>query len=78
MRPVEVFDDAIGCFSPEFGIAAVLAQYWGGLSILADRLKAANDFGVPVVFKVCSRWGWRVGLVRVVEFRVFGGRAGGP
>ncbi|MEP9385236.1 alpha-glucan family phosphorylase [Nocardioides sp. KR10-350] len=41
---------AIGYFSPEFGVAAALPQYSGGLGILAgDHLKAASDLGVPVV-----------------------------
>jgi glycogen phosphorylase len=41
---------AIGYFSPEFGVAAVLPQYSGGLGILAgDHLKAASDLGVPIV-----------------------------
>ena len=41
---------AIGYFSPEFGITAVLPQYSGGLGILAgDHLKAASDLGVPLV-----------------------------
>jgi starch phosphorylase len=41
---------AIGYFSPEFGIAAALPQYSGGLGILAgDHLKAASDLGVPVI-----------------------------
>jgi starch phosphorylase len=41
---------AIAYFSPEFGIAAALPQYSGGLGILAgDHLKAASDTGVPVV-----------------------------
>ena len=41
---------AIGYFSPEFGITAVLPQYSGGLGILAgDHLKAASDLGVPIV-----------------------------
>ncbi|HEY0888417.1 MAG TPA: alpha-glucan family phosphorylase [Nocardioides sp.] len=41
---------AIGYFSPEFGITAVLPQYSGGLGILAgDHLKAASDLGVPVI-----------------------------
>src|SRR6188508_1852083 len=40
----------IAYFSPEFGIAAVLPQYSGGLGILAgDHLKAASDLGVPLV-----------------------------
>lgn len=41
---------AIGYFSPEFGIAAALPQYSGGLGILAgDHLKSASDLGVPIV-----------------------------
>ena len=41
---------AIGYFSPEFGITAVLPQYSGGLGILAgDHLKSASDLGVPIV-----------------------------
>ena len=41
---------AIGYFSPEYGITAVLPQYSGGLGILAgDHLKAASDLGVPLV-----------------------------
>ena len=41
---------AIGYFSPEFGIAAALPQYSGGLGILAgDHLKAASDLGVDIV-----------------------------
>ena len=41
---------SIGYFSPEFGVAAVLPQYSGGLGILAgDHLKAASDLGVPVI-----------------------------
>ncbi|MCS5720931.1 alpha-glucan family phosphorylase [Herbiconiux sp. CPCC 203407] len=40
----------IGYFSPEFGIAAALPQYSGGLGILAgDHLKAASDLGVPII-----------------------------
>ena len=46
-------DDAprsIGYFSPEFGIAAALPQYSGGLGILAgDHLKSASDLGVPII-----------------------------
>ena len=46
-------DDAprsIAYFSPEFGIAAVLPQYSGGLGILAgDHLKSASDLGVPII-----------------------------
>ncbi|MEE6280615.1 alpha-glucan family phosphorylase [Georgenia sunbinii] len=42
--------DAIGYFSAEFGITAVLPQYSGGLGILAgDHLKSASDLGVPIV-----------------------------
>ena len=41
---------SIAYFSPEFGIAAVLPQYSGGLGILAgDHLKTASDLGVPIV-----------------------------
>ncbi|MFW5468895.1 alpha-glucan family phosphorylase [Knoellia sp. CPCC 206435] len=41
---------SIAYFSPEFGIAAALPQYSGGLGILAgDHLKAASDIGVPIV-----------------------------
>ncbi|MFD0145288.1 MULTISPECIES: alpha-glucan family phosphorylase [unclassified Streptomyces] len=40
----------IAYFSPEFGVAAALPQYSGGLGILAgDHLKAASDLGVPLV-----------------------------
>lgn len=39
----------IAYFSPEFGIAAALPQYSGGLGILAgDHLKAASDLGLPL------------------------------
>ncbi|MFI6641130.1 alpha-glucan family phosphorylase [Streptomyces sp. NPDC050504] len=42
--------DAVAYFSPEFGIAAALPQYSGGLGILAgDHLKAASDLGVPLI-----------------------------
>jgi starch phosphorylase len=41
---------SIAYFSPEFGIAATLPQYSGGLGILAgDHLKAASDLGVPII-----------------------------
>ena len=41
---------AVAYFSAEFGIAAALPQYSGGLGILAgDHLKAASDIGVPIV-----------------------------
>ncbi len=46
-------DDApkgIAYFSPEYGIAAALPQYSGGLGILAgDHLKTASDLGVPII-----------------------------
>ncbi len=41
---------SLAYFSPEFGIAAALPQYSGGLGVLAgDHLKAANDLGLPLV-----------------------------
>src|SRR5262249_49755614 len=41
---------AIAYFSPEFGLAAALPQYSGGLGILAgDHLKAASALGVPLI-----------------------------
>ena len=41
---------AIAYFSPEYGIAAALPQYSGGLGILAgDHLKASSDLGVPII-----------------------------
>ena len=41
---------SIAYFSPEFGIAAALPQYSGGLGILAgDHLKSASDLAVPIV-----------------------------
>lgn len=41
---------SVAYFSPEFGIAAALPQYSGGLGVLAgDHLKAANDLGIPLV-----------------------------
>ncbi|MGL5910571.1 MAG: alpha-glucan family phosphorylase, partial [Phycicoccus sp.] len=41
---------SIAYFSAEFGIAAALPQYSGGLGILAgDHLKSASDIGVPVI-----------------------------
>ncbi|MFF0297179.1 alpha-glucan family phosphorylase [Kitasatospora sp. NPDC004614] len=40
----------VAYFSPEYGIAAALPQYSGGLGILAgDHLKAASDLGVPII-----------------------------
>jgi glycogen phosphorylase len=42
--------DRIAYFSPEFGLAAVLPQYSGGLGILAgDHLKTASDLGIPLI-----------------------------
>jgi glycogen phosphorylase len=42
--------EAIAYFSPEYGIAAALPQYSGGLGILAgDHLKSASDLGVPII-----------------------------
>ncbi len=41
---------AIAYFSPEYGVAAALPQYSGGLGILAgDHLKTASDLGVPII-----------------------------
>ncbi len=41
---------AVAYFSPEFGIAAQVAQYSGGLGILAgDHLKASSDLDIPLV-----------------------------
>ncbi len=52
-RWYQTLDEAPGTiayFSPEFGIAAALPQYSGGLGILAgDHLKSASDLGVPIV-----------------------------
>ncbi|MCU1578394.1 MAG: glycosyltransferase family 1 protein [Rhodoglobus sp.] len=52
-RWYQTLEDApasIGYFSPEFGIAAALPQYSGGLGILAgDHLKSASDLGVPII-----------------------------
>ncbi len=40
----------VAYFSPEFGLAASVPQYSGGLGILAgDHLKASADLGVPLV-----------------------------
>lgn len=45
-----VAHDEIAYFSPEFGVAAEVAQYSGGLGILAgDHLKSASDLGVPLL-----------------------------
>jgi starch phosphorylase len=47
---IEDAPPAIAYFSPEFGIAAALPQYSGGLGILAgDHLKSASDLGVPII-----------------------------
>jgi glycogen phosphorylase len=44
-RPLQ----SVAYFSPEFGVAAALPQYSGGLGVLAgDHLKAANDIGLPL------------------------------
>ncbi len=49
-QTVDVLPASIAYFSPEFGIAAALPQYSGGLGVLAgDHLKAASDLGVPLV-----------------------------
>ena len=52
-RWYQSLDDAparIAYFSPEFGIAAAIPQYSGGLGILAgDHLKSASDLGVPLL-----------------------------
>jgi glycogen phosphorylase len=40
----------VAYFSPEFGLSETLAQYSGGLGVLAgDHLKAASDLGIPLV-----------------------------
>jgi len=40
----------VAYFSPEFGLAASVPQYSGGLGVLAgDHLKAAADLGVPII-----------------------------
>lgn len=40
---------SVAYFSPEFGVAAALPQYSGGLGVLAgDHLKAANELGLPL------------------------------
>ncbi|MCC5952972.1 MAG: alpha-glucan family phosphorylase [Acidimicrobiia bacterium] len=41
---------SVAYFSPEFGVAAGLPQYSGGLGVLAgDHLKAADALGLPLV-----------------------------
>jgi starch phosphorylase len=48
-QSLEAAPGSIAYFSPEFGIAAALPQYSGGLGILAgDHLKSASDLGVPL------------------------------
>lgn len=40
----------VAYLSPEFGLAASVPQYSGGLGVLAgDHLKAAADLGVPII-----------------------------
>ncbi len=48
---VEAVDQpGVAYFSPEFGVAAELPQYSGGLGILAgDHLKSASDLALPLV-----------------------------
>ncbi len=70
---------AIGYFSPEFGIAAALPQYSGGLGILAgDHLKSASDLGVPIIGvglfyragyfrQAISREGWQLETYPVLD-----------
>jgi starch phosphorylase len=41
---------SVAYFAAEFGVAAALPQYSGGLGVLAgDHLKAANDVGLPLI-----------------------------
>jgi starch phosphorylase len=41
---------SVAYFSPEFGIAAELPQYSGGLGVLAgDHLKSASDLALPLI-----------------------------
>jgi starch phosphorylase len=70
---------SIAYFSPEFGIAAALPQYSGGLGILAgDHLKSASDLGVPIIGvglfyragyfrQAISREGWQEESYPVVD-----------
>ena len=70
---------AVAYFSPEFGIAAALPQYSGGLGILAgDHLKSASDLGVPLIGvglfyragyfrQAISREGWQQESYPVVD-----------
>jgi len=49
-QTLDAAPDSIAYFSPEFGIAAALPQYSGGLGILAgDHLKSASDLGLPLL-----------------------------
>jgi starch phosphorylase len=49
-QSLENAPETVAYFSPEFGIAAALPQYSGGLGILAgDHLKSASDLGVPII-----------------------------
>ena len=49
-QTLDAAPESIAYFSPEFGIAAALPQYSGGLGILAgDHLKSASDLGVPII-----------------------------
>ncbi len=81
-RWYQSLDDApatIAYFSPEFGIAAALPQYSGGLGILAgDHLKAASDLGVPIIGvglfyragyfrQAISREGWQLESYPVLD-----------
>lgn len=71
--------ESIAYFSPEYGIAAALPQYSGGLGILAgDHLKAASDLGVPILAvglfyrsgyfrQSISREGWQVESYPVLD-----------
>ena len=48
--PDAALPDGIAYFSMEFGVAAALPNYSGGLGILAgDHLKAASDLGLPLI-----------------------------
>ena len=70
---------SIAYFSPEYGIAAALPQYSGGLGILAgDHLKAASDLGVPIIGvglfyragyfrQLLSRDGWQLESYPIVD-----------
>ncbi len=78
-RQPEDRPECIAYFSPEYGIAAALPQYSGGLGILAgDHLKAASDLGVPIIgvglfyrsgyfHQTLSREGWQLETYPVVD-----------